>query len=73
MKVTQKLISLALTAAMIATGFSLPAFAAGSAEVIDPTDYMGESWTVYDHYGTNWDGSVNDDLHPYQACLLYTS
>ena len=64
MKVTKKLISLALTAAMIATGFSL---AAGSAEVIDPTDYMGESWTVYDHYGTNWDGSVNDDLHPYQA------
>lgn len=66
LKVTKKLISLALTAAMIATGFSLPAFAAGSAEVIDPTDYMGESWTVYDHYGTNWDRSANDDLHPYQ-------
>lgn len=67
LKVTKKLISLALAVAMAATGFSLPAFAAGSPEVIDPTDYMSENWTVYDHYGTNWDRSVNDDLHPYQV------
>ena len=67
----KKLLSAFLATAMVATSFSLTAFAA-PAEVSDPTQYETSDWTVFDHYGTQWAGT-NDAQHPHQVADAYAS